>query len=198
MSLTTVFWGRLLLEEMLSVEFMVLGAQTVSKYEWSEPSSRKWVPVVRFIAAYIVFVIFSVGLAQEAFIALAPLATPEIAADELNAIRTDFEGMDPTFALIITLIPIFFVSLISRLIAGWRRMLSPKRNLLIMSTALIVFLVVFLPPDDWGNYRGNVWVPAPPSEETEYDIWTGLGAIIGFFLPYATALFAKRKEKNYV
>ena len=71
-------------------------------------------------------------------------------------------------------------------------MLDPKRNLLIFSTALVVFLAIFLPPDDWGNYLGSVWVPAPASEQTEYDIWTGLGAFIGFFLPYITALFSRK------
>ena len=161
----------------------------MTKYEWSEPKSRKWVPVVRFIIAYIFFLVFSVGLTEEAFIAMAPLATPEIDPD---AISNDFEGMEPSFAFVISLIPIFVVSLVSRLIAGWKRMLDPKRNLLIISTALIVFLAVFLPPDDWGNYRGGVWVPAPASEQTEYDIWTGLGAVVGFFLPYITALFSRK------
>ena len=161
----------------------------MTKYEWSEPKSRKWVPVVRFILAYVFFLIFSVALTEEAFVAMAPLATPEF---DPNATSNDFEGMDPSFAFVISLLPIFVASLVTRIIAGWRRMLDPRRNLLIISTALVAFLLVFLPPDDWGNYRGSVWIPAPSSEQTEYDVWTGLGALVGFYLPYITIFFSKR------
>ena len=68
----------------ISTGFTVWEAQAMTKYEWSEPKSRKWVPVVRFIIAYIFFLVFSVGLTEEAFIAMAPLATPAIDPDAIS------------------------------------------------------------------------------------------------------------------
>ena len=164
----------------------------MTKQEFSETRTRPWLHVVRFVFAYILFVIFSVGLTEEAFVALAPLATPELQSENLTDVNAQFEGMAPSFAFVIAFMPIFFVSLISRLIVGWRRMLDPKHNLLIFSTALMLFMLVFLPPDDWGNYRGTVWVPASRGEQIEYYIWTGLGAFVGFFLPYLRGLFSRK------